>query len=456
MVIKNGRVVLENRVEETDIRIERGVIAEIGPGLTGGDTIDAGGKYVLPGGIDVHTHLDLDVGIAVAQDDFYTGTVAAACGGTTSIVDHIAFGPKGCALSHQIDHYHEKARGNAVIDYGFHGVIQHVDADVLAGMEKQIEDGITSYKIYMTYDFKLEDEDIFRVLRRARELGVMIAVHPENDGVVGHLRKKFVKAGKTAPIYHARSRPEQCEIEAIGRVMQISSMAGDAPVYIVHLSNHLGMQTIELARESGLKNVFVETCPQYLTLDDSYYEREDGLKYVLSPPLRDKRNNMLLWRDIAGGSIDTVGTDHCPFDYTLKQKLGRSDFTKCPNGIPGIELRMPLMFSEGVMKGRISPNQFADICAANPAKLMGMYPKKGAIKQGSDADIAIIDPEEPQTVTHGALHENVDYTPYEGMRIECSVDTVISRGEVVVRGNEFIGQKGRGAFLKRDRPTLNI
>jgi len=233
-------------------------------------------------------------------------------------------------------------------------------------------------------------------------------------------------------------------------------MAGDAPVYIVHLSNHLGMQTIELARKSGLKNVFVETCPQYLTLDDSYYEREDGLKYVLSPPLRDKRNNMLLWRDIAGGSIDTVGTDHCPFDYTLKQKLGRSDFTKCPNGIPGIELRMPLMFSEGVMKGRISPNQFADICAANPAKLMGMYPKKGAIKQGSDADIAIIDPEEPQTVTHGALHENVDYTPYEGMRIECSVDTVISRGEVVVRGNEFIGQKGRGAFLKRDRPTLNI
>jgi dihydropyrimidinase len=456
VIIKNGLVVLEDGVLETDVRIENGVIAEIGDGLTGGEIIDAAGKYVLPGGIDVHTHLCLDVGIAVAQDDFYTGTVAAACGGTTTIVDHPGFGPAGCALDHQIKLYHTLAKGNAVVDYSFHGVMQHVDEDVLSKMETLADEGITSHKVYMTYGFKMSDEDIYAVLKRAKELGVMITVHPENDGLVNTRRKELSESGHTAPKYHAISRPEPCEAEAISRMTHISAVAGDAPLYIVHLSNHLGMQYINLAKRNGLKNLFAETCPQYLLLDDSYYEREDGLKYVLSPPLRHKANNALLWEDIQKGDIDTIATDHCPFDYTLKARLGGSDFTKCPNGMPGVELRFPLMFSEGVMKGRISPVEFTKLCATNPAKLFGMYPKKGVIRPGSDADIAIIDPHKEYTIAYGRLHENVDYTPYEGIKMQGDIDCVISRGDVIVNHNEFIGQKGRGQFIKRDKPLLNV
>ena len=456
MVIKNGIVVTEDGAKIQDVLIKGGIIAEVGVNLNDAESIDAAGKYVLPGGVDVHTHMDLDVGIAVAQDDFYTGTVAAACGGTTTIVDHTAFGPKGCGLGHQINRYHELARDKAVIDYSFHGVIQHVDADVLDNMETLADEGVTSFKIYMTYDYRIDDAGIYAVLKRAKELGVMIAVHPENDGVVASRRRDLVTQGMTAPVYHERSRPAECEAEAINRVMMISKTAGDAQLYIVHLSNHLGMEYIKLAKCRGLANVFVETCPQYLMLDESYYLREDGIKFILSPPLRDKSNNALLWEDIQNGLINTVAPDHCPFDYTLKARLGGSDFTKCPNGLPGVELRYPLMFSEGVLKQRISANELVSLCATNPAKLFGLYPKKGAIKKGGDADIVIIDPSKKHIIAHADLHENVDYTPYEGMELLCSVDTVLSRGEVIVRDNEYIGAKARGRFIKRSKPILDL
>ncbi len=455
MVIKNGFVVTENDVTQADILIRGSQIAAIGVGLSDDETIDATGKYVLPGGIDVHTHMNLDVGIAVAQDDFYTGTVAAACGGTTAIVDHLGFGPAGCSLDHQIGRYHEYARGKAVIDYGFHGVIQHVDGDVLGMMETLIGQGVTSHKIYMTYSYKIDDAGIYAVLKRAKQLGVMVAVHPENDGVVNARRRELVEQGMTAPRYHAVSRPESCEAEAIFRASQISSAAGDAPLYIVHVSSHLGMQAVKLARRNGQKNIFAETCPQYLLLDDSYYERKDGLKYVLSPPLRRKVNNAQLWEDVIAGDIQTVATDHCPFDLKLKERLGKDDFTKCPNGMPGVELRYPLMFSEGVMKGRISANAFARLCATNPAKLFGLYPKKGVIKEGSDADIVIMNTGCGDTITHDRLHENVDYTPYEGFELSCKIDCVLSRGEVIVKNNSYIGQKARGQFLKRGLPALD-
>ncbi len=453
MIIKNGNVVMPDGCIKADISIKNGVIEDIGNNFTGDNAIDASDRYVLPGGIDVHTHFDLDVGIAVAQDDFYTGTVAAACGGTTTIVDHVAFGLNGCALDHQIKRYHGLADGKAVIDYSFHGVIQHVDSDVLTMMEKQIAEGITSYKIYTTYDFKLPDEDIYKVLSRAKELGLIIAVHPENDGIVNMLRGKLVSEGKTEPIYHALSRPEECEAEAINRVLQINKMAGGAKLYIVHLSSHLGMQYIELAKQNGADEVFVETCPQYLMLSDERYYDEDGIKYILSPPLRNRANNALLWEDIENGRIDTIGTDHCPFDYTLKSKMGGNDFTKCPNGMPDVETRIPIMFSEGVMKNHISLERFAEITASNPAKLFGMYPKKGVIKSGSDADIVIINSEKKSVVKHECLHENVDYTPYEGLELNCSIDCVISRGEVIVRNNEFVGSKSRGLFIKRHLPV---
>jgi dihydropyrimidinase len=398
--------------------------------------------------------MDLDVGIARAQDDFYTGTLAAACGGTTTIVDHPGFGPKGCALGYQIERYHELAAGKAVVDYSFHGVIQHVNGDVLAGMETLAAEGVTSFKIYMTYDYKIGDADIYTVLKRAKELGVLIAVHPENDGIVTRRRAELPAEGHTAPIYHERSRPEVCEAEAVNRACMISAAAGDAPLYIVHLSNRLAMEYVCKAEQNGLRNVFVETCPQYLALDESMYLREDGLKFILSPPLRKKENNALLWEDIEAGRIDTVATDHCPFDYALKKKMGQEDFTKCPNGLPGVELRFPLMFSEGVLKNRISPERFAELCSTRPARLFGMYPKKGLIAPGSDADITVLDPGAGYTVRHADLHERVDYTPYEGRELLCRVDTVISRGEVIVRENRFTGDMGRGRFLKRGKPIL--
>lgn len=456
MLIRDGWVVLPGGVKKADVLIRDGVIAGVGEGFSDDEVLDASGKYVLPGGIDVHTHMDLDVGIARAQDDFYTGTVAAACGGTTTIVDHPGFGPAGCGLEHQIELYHRLAEGKAVIDYSFHGVIQHVDEDVLGKMKTLADEGITSFKIYMTYDYKIGDADIYAVLKRAKELGVLIAVHPENDGVLTRRRAEFRAAGMTAPIYHERSRPQECEAEAIGRACMISAVAGDAPLYIVHLSNHLGMEMIRLARENGLKNIFAETCPQYLVLDDSYYMREDGIKYILSPPLRNKKNNALLWEDIRSGDIQTVATDHCPFDYTLKTRLGGKDFTKCPSGLPGVELRFAMLFSEGVLKKKISPERFLKVSSENPAKLFGLYPKKGVIAPGSDADIAVIDPDARHRIAHAQLHERVDYTPYEGMELLCRVETVISRGDVIVRENEYIGDTGRGRFIKRGKPDLKL
>lgn len=456
LVIKNGIVVTEDGAFVQDVLIHDGVIAQIGQNLSDADVIDAVGKYVLPGGIDVHTHMALDVGIAIAQDDFYTGTVAAACGGTTTIVDHPAFGPKGCGLEYQINRYHTLAGGRAVIDYSFHGVVQHVDEDVLAKMETLAAEGITSYKIYMTYDYKINDGDIYTILKRAKELGVFIAVHPENDGVVTKRRQELPAEGHTQPIYHERSRPVECEAEAANRVMQISKLAGDAPLYLVHISNRLAMEYIGMAKQHGLANVYVETCPQYLALDESAYLREDGIKFILSPPLRDKKNNALLWEDIQNGRIDTVATDHCPFDYALKQKLGGADFTKCPNGLSGVELRMPLLFSEGVLKERIAPGRFAKLTATNPAKLFGLYPKKGAIRVGADADIMIMDPGRQHTITHADLHENVDHTPYEGIELLCAVDTVLSRGDVIVQNNEYIGAKARGQFIRRNKPMLDL
>ncbi len=455
MLIKNGKVVTEYKTLIADLLIENGKIKKIGENLKNeGEVIDTGGKYVLPGGIDVHTHMDLDVGIARAQDDFYTGTIAAACGGTTTIVDHPAFGPKGCSLDYQINNYHSLAREKAVIDYSFHGVIQHVDEDVLDKMEKLIKEGITSYKIYMTYDYRLCDTDILKVLKRAKELELIVAVHPENDEVIKK-RYEFIDKGLTAPIYHERSRPKECEAEAIERVIKINKEANDANLYIVHLSNHLGMKKINNGKRTGVKNLFTETCPQYLFLDEEYYLRNDGIKYILSPPLRNKENNNLLWNDIINNDIDVIGTDHCPFDYELKKQMGSSDFTKCPNGLPGVETRIPLLFSKGVLDGKISANRFADICCTNPAKLFGMYPEKGVIREGSDADIIIIESKE-NIIDHRMLHENVDFTPYEGMKINAVIDTVISRGEVIVKDNEFIGKKGRGLFIKRNKPNTNI
>ena len=455
MLIKNGLIATASDLFTGDIYIKDGIIKEIGTNLNIEDDeiIDAEGRYVVPGGIDVHTHFHLDVGIAVSSDDFRTGTIAAACGGTTSIIDHIGQGPKGQTLYDPINHYHELADGKAVIDYGFHGVIPYgVDTNTLEEMEKLIDDGIESFKIYMTYGQMVDDDDSIKILKLAKDKGGIIAVHPENNDTINYLKKYYSTNGMTSAVYHPKSRPEECEGEAINRILNIAHLVGDAPIYIVHLSSKLGMDYIKMARDRGQKNIYVETCPQYLVLDDKKYElpNNEGLKYVMSPPLRDKANQEPLWRAVREGDIQVIATDHCPFLFE-KEKLpmGKDDFTKCPNGAPGVETRMPVIFSEGVMKGRISINKFVEVTSTNPAKIYGMYPQKGTIAVGSDADIVIIDKNKEVTITKSMLHENVDYTPYEGIKVKGYPVLTIVRGKVAVKNNEFIGEEGYGKFIKR-------
>ena len=452
LLIKNGLVVKENAEEVCDILCSGEKIKLIGRDLSapGAEVIDAAGKIVIPGGVDAHTHLCLDVGFATVSDDFYTGTLAAAWGGTTTIVDHPGFGPAGCSLDHQIKKYHELAEGRAVIDYSFHGVIQHVDENVLSMMGTLAEEGIASYKVYTTYGYKLSDESIYRVMERAKALGLLITVHPENDGVINYLREKFVAEGKLSPRYHPLSRPAACEAEAVSRMILLAGMAGDAPLYIVHLTNALGLEFIMSARRRGQKNLYAETCPQYLLLDESLYDLPgtEGLKYLMCPPLRGAADRAALWQGLAS-DINTVATDHCPFFFETQKVLGKGDFTKCPSGAPGVEERIPLMYSEAVAKKRLSLRRFTELCSTTPAKLFGFYPQKGVLKEGSDADIVIIDPEKKTTLRRDKLHANVDYSAYEGIEVHGYPVCTISRGEVIVRDGAASARPGRGKFIKR-------
>jgi len=452
LLVKGGLVLTEYSEEICDVYCSDEKIKRIGKNLppNGAEIIDAKGKLVIPGGVDVHTHLCLDLGFTSVSDDFYTGTLAAACGGTTTIVDHPGFGPAGCSLDHQIKKYHELARDKALIDYGFHGVIQHVDDDVLVMMGALAEEGITSFKLYTTYNFKLSDEDIFRVLKKAAELKVLIAVHPENDGVINYLRGELRRCGEMSPCGHSLSRPAGCEAEAVNRVILFAEMAGNAPLYIVHLSNALALEFVINARLRGQKNLFAETCPQYLLLEESLYGLPDmeGLKYIMSPPLRLPADRTALWQGLES-DLDTVATDHCPFFFKTQKMLGKDDFTKCPGGAPGIEERIPLMYSEGVVKKRISLRRFVELCCTMPAKLFGLYPEKGVIREGSDADLVIIDPDRREILTQKKLHSNVDYSAYEGFEVQGYPVCTVSRGEVIVRGGVVSARSGRGKFIKR-------
>ena len=456
MLLRNGLLVLEKGVQNGDIRMKGERISQIGQQLTpveNEETLDLEGKIVMPGGIDVHTHMDLDLGFVRASDDFYTGTVAAACGGTTTIVDHMAFGPPGSTIRRRLDTYHGLASGKAVIDYSFHGVMDRVDDATTAEMRCLIDEGITSYKCYLTYGGKISDYEAMKLLAFAKQTGVMIAVHAENDGAMAYLREQCLSRGETAPIYQARSRPPACEAEAVARMAFFAHMTGDAPLYVVHLSSGLGLSMIRTARQSGQKQLFVETCPQYLFLDESRYLLPDGLKYTMSPPLRAPGHTEALWEGIADGHIDVIGTDHCPFFYGKEKQMGKDDFSKAPGGIPGVETRIPLMFS-AVAAGRMTLEKMAATCSTTPARLFGLYPQKGVLAEGSDADIVVIDPAQKTVVTVDALHENTDYTPYEGMALHgCPVMT-FSRGEMVARDGAFTGKKGRGRFIKRALPDL--
>ncbi len=458
-IIKNGTVVTETECVKADVLINGETIEEIRAGLSaeGAEEIDASGKLILPGAVDVHTHMDLDVGFTRACDDFFTGTVAAAFGGTTTIVDHMAFGPRGCNLWHQVEEYHRIAGDKAVIDYGFHGVLQERADDNILDQMKEIarEDGITSFKLYLTYDQMLRDRDVFAVLKRAKEEGLVIAVHCENDGMIDFLRETFRKEGKTEAAFHPKSRPAEAEAEAVNRMLYLSQAAGEAPLYIVHLSSRKGLSEVLAAKSRGQGHFATETCTQYLTLDESLYDDPvEGLKAIMSPPLRTGEDREALWKALGEGKLDVVATDHCPFTFKEQKQRGKNDFMKCPNGAPGVEERLSVMYSEGVEKGRITLPALVSLLSANPAKIFGLYPEKGVLKSGSDADIVILDPDKERVLTASGMHGSADYTCYEGMKIKGSIDLVMQRGNIIVKGNGFLGKRGAGQYLKRGTSSL--
>ena len=460
IIIRGGTIVTEEGMIEGDILIENGKILKIlkkeDPSVEADEGIDAVGKYVLPGAVDIHTHMDLDVGIARVIDDFYTGTVAAACGGTTTIVDHMAFGPKGCSPWHQVKEYHRLADGNAAVDYGFHGVLQHVNDEVLDDMAQIArEEGISSFKVYLTYDYRLDDLDLMKVLERAAQEHILIAAHCENHGIVTYWRERFVKEGKTAAKWHPVSRPAEAEAEAVSRLMYLARAAGEAPVYVVHLSTRKGLEEIRKAKAAGQQHIGAETCPQYLLLDEKLYDDpQEGLKAIMAPPLRRQEDRDALWQALAEDELDTVATDHCPFTFAEQKQQGAKDFTKCPSGAPGVEERLSLLYSEGVAKGRITLPQLVRYACANPARVAGLYPRKGVIEAGADADLVILDPDREWTMSTKLMHGNADYTCYEGMKIKGAVERVLLRGETIVRNGRFTGKRGGGQYLRRERSTL--
>jgi dihydropyrimidinase len=450
-LIKNGTIVTAVDQYNGDVLVEDERIAVIGTSLEmqADAVIDAAGKYVLPGGIDAHTHLDMPFGGATSADDFESGTVAAAFGGTTSVVD-FAIQFKGQTLHHAWETWMKKAEGKAVIDYGFHMIMTDLTDQAEQEMDALVREGVTSFKLFMAYRgvFMLDDGSIFRALLRTGQNGGTICMHAENGDVIDVLVQRALKAGHTAPKYHALTRPPRAEAEATHRAIALAEIA-DVPIYIVHLSAAEALDMVTEARDRGLQ-AYAETCPQYLFLSYDNYEEPDfgGSKYVMSPPLRDKAKQDQLWRGLAFNDLQCVSTDHCPF--CLKEKrLGENDFSKIPNGAPGIETRMSLVYDGGVRPGRISLNRFVELTSTSPAKIFGLFPRKGTIAPGSDADIVVFDPKRTITLSAKTLHMNVDYNPYEGRQVTGAADTVLSRGRLVIEDGKFVGRKGAGTFLRR-------
>ena len=412
--------------------------------------IDAIGKYVIPGGIDGHTHMEMPFGGTFSADTFETGTKAAAWGGTTTIVD-FAVQAKGTSLLATLDKWHEKADGNCAIDYGFHMIVSDVNDATLKEMESCIGAGVTSFKMFMAYPgvFYATDGEILLAMQQASRTGATIMMHAENGIAIDELVAQAVAAGRTDPVQHGLTRPPELEGEATSRAITLARVA-DCPLYIVHLSAAHALAAVAAARDAG-QNVFAETCPQYLylSLDDLARPDFEGAKFVASPPLRTPDHSAALWRGLRTNDLSIVSTDHCPFCFKEQKELGRGDFSKIPIGMPGVEHRMDLLH-QGVVAGEITLPRWVETCATTPARMFGLYPRKGVIAAGADADVVVYDPAAKQTLSAATHHMNVDYSAYEGMEITGKVDVTISRGRVVVADGEFRGAAGQGTFLPRD------
>jgi dihydropyrimidinase len=452
-LIVNGTVATATDTYAADVAISGGKVVAIGTDLPRGNckqVLEAKGKYVLPGGIDVHTHLDMPFGGTRSADDFETGTRAAAFGGTTTLID-FAIQYKGQTLRTAFDDWMSKAQGRAITDYAFHCIITDLPDAQLEEMPALVREGVSSFKLFMAYPgvFMLDDGSIFKAMRQAAKHGAMICMHAENGGAIDVLVQQALAEGKTAPKYHALTRPTTAEAEAVSRAIALAEMAG-SPVYIVHLSSNDALEKVREARDRGLP-VYAETCPQYLylSLEDMEGPGFEGAKYVFTPPLREKWHQEKLWNGLKHDHLQVVSTDHCPFCFKEQKELGRNDFTKIPNGGPGVEHRYSLIYSGGVAAGRFSVNRFVELVATTPAKIFGLYPRKGTIAIGSDADIVIFDANREHTISVKTHHMRVDYSMFEGMKVKGTPDIVLSRGRMLVNGDKFDGKPGSGEFIKR-------
>lgn len=454
MLIKNGHVVTAVDDYHADIFVADGVVQMIGKNLpvSADQEIDASGLLVLPGGVDAHTHFDMPFGGTMSSDDFLTGTRAAAFGGTTTIVD-FAIQSRGHTMQEAFETWLGKAEGKATIDYSFHMIVSEASPERLREMQSMVDQGITSFKMFTAYPgvFMVDDGGIFRALQRTGEIGALMAAHAENGLVIDVLVEQALARGEMAPKYHALTRPPEMEGEATHRVVTMAALA-HAPIYIVHLSASHALDAVMAARDQG-QSVYAETCPQYLFLSYENYEEPgfDGAKYVMSPPLRPREHQERLWTGLKQNDLQVVSTDHCPFCMKDQKVLGKDNFAKIPNGAPGVETRMSLIYDGAVGQNRFSLNRFVEVTSTAPAKMFGLFPKKGTIAIGSDADLVLFDPQASTMWSAQAAHMRVDYNPYEGRTTQGAVRMVLSRGEVIVDGPAFLGRDGRGEFQKRNR-----
>src|ERR1039457_3309267 len=452
-LIQNGTVVNADGSVKADLLIDGAVIKEVRAGIPASSAdkvVDATGLLLLPGGIDAHTHLDMPFGGTNSADDFETGTRAAAIGGTTTIVD-FAIQARRTKMRTALDTGWKKAEGKACIDYGLHMIVTDLPDAGLEDMDDLVREGVASFKLFMAYPnvLMVDDATIFKAMRQTAKNGALICMHAENGSVIDVIVRQALAEGKTAPIHHMLTRPTKAEAEAVHRAIAMAEMAG-VPVYIVHLSSEDALNQVREARDRGLP-AFAETCPQYLLLSMDELARPgfEGAKYVFTPPLREKRHQPKLWDGLKNDHLQVVSTDHCPFCFADQKALGKDDFTKITNGGPGIENRLQLLYHYGVNEGKLTINRFVELVSTTPARIFGMYPRKGVLAPGSDADIVFWDSAAEHTISAKTHHMRVDYSMFEGFQVKGNVRTVMSRGEVIIDHGQFLGKAGRGQYLKR-------
>ena len=456
-LIKNGLIARADGVFHGDLLMDEGRILELGEALpeAGAELIDAAGCVVMPGGVDVHTHLDLAVGENHVNDGVEAGTLAALWGGTTTVVEHPGFGPAGCGPEHQIAAYRERWQGKAFTDYAFHGVLQHMDDAVQADLQRLVREGVPSHKAYMTYDGRLDDEALLEAFTALAQTGGLLAVHAENHAMTRYLARTLASAGQTAPPAHPASRPAACEAEAVHRVLTLAETA-NGNVYLVHVSARASLPFIRAAKAARGKAVLAETCPQYLLLTADRYADADGLQYVMAPPLRDEADREALWDALADGTLDVVATDHCAFSLAQKERLAEDNVFRAPGGVAGVETRLPLLYTAGVLTARLTLPRFVEVCATRPAEIMGLA-RKGRLEPGCDADVVVLDPQAEKILTPHNLHQATDASPFAaafGSRpVRGWPRHVWLRGEALLVNNELAATAASGKEQVRQPRT---